>query len=202
MVYCSKCGAQNADGARYCNNCASALPLAAPSTPQGVSQQAPIQQAAQPGPELPPQLQPGQKATLLDYLSHYQGLQMHWVKRFVALVLDFIFIWIPVYVFLVFILWGLGGWWSTLIGFVALFLYSAFLESARGATIGKSILGLRVVSTKGRLELSDTLVRNITKVVPLFLLLEFIVTLVVETTDAHQRYLDKLAKTTVVEKNA
>ena len=202
MVYCSKCGAQNADGARYCNNCASALPLAAPSTPQGAPQQIPTQQPAQPQPELPPQLQPGQKATLLDYISHYKGLQLHWVKRFVALVLDIIFVVLPVYVILVFIIWTLGGWWSVGIGGVILFLYSGFLESAYGVTIGKAILGLRVVSTKGKLDLSDTLVRNITKVIPLLLLLEFVVSLVVETTDAHQRYLDKLAKTTVVEKSA
>jgi uncharacterized RDD family membrane protein YckC len=122
------------------------------------------------------------------------------VKRFVALILDAIFIMIPVYVFLVFIVWALGGWWSIVLGGVVLFLYSAVFESAYGITIGKAILGLKVVSTKGKLDLADALVRNISKIIPILLLIEFVVSLVVETTDAHQRYLDKLAKTTVVER--
>lgn len=200
MVYCSKCGGQNADGAKFCNYCAAPLGAIPQVAPQVAQQQAPAQQTAQPQQELPPQLQPGQKATLLDYISHYKGLQLHWVKRFVALVFDFLFIMLPVYVILVFLIFPLGGWWSIGLGGVVLFLYSAFFESAYGVTIGKAILGLRVLSTKGKLDLSDTLVRNITKVIPPLLILEFVVSLVVETTDAHQRYLDKLAKTTVVEK--
>jgi uncharacterized RDD family membrane protein YckC len=160
------------------------------------------QQAAAAGPPLPPQLQPGQKATLLDYLSHYQGLQYHWVRRFVALVFDAIFVLLPVYVFLIFVSWMFWGFFGFLgFGGIALFLYSAFFEYAFGGTIGKMILGLRVVSTQGgKLQLEAALVRNITKIYSLLLLLEFVITLVVETTDAHQRYLDKLARTTVIEK--
>jgi len=149
---------------------------------------------------LPPQLQPGQKASLLDYLSHYQGLQVHWAKRFVAIVLDAIFVVIPVYVFMVFVSWLVGGIWFVGVGGVFLFLYSTILEYAGGATIGKAIMGLKVVSTQGKLELPSAMLRNITKIYALLLLIEFIVTLFVETTDVHQRYTDKLAKTTVIEK--
>lgn len=202
MVYCSKCGTPNPEGARYCNSCAAALALAEAATTWSNLQQPGVSQ--QPGQEpaqLPPQLQPGQKASLLDYLSHYQGLQYHWVRRFVALLFDAIFVLLPVYVVLALMSWMLGGFLGFMgIGGIVLFLYSAFFEYSWGGTIGKLIMGLRVVSTKGKLELMDTLVRNITKVYSLLLLIEFIVTLVVETTDAHQRYLDKLAKTTVIEK--
>lgn len=195
MIYCSKCGAQNADAARYCNNCASPLGPAAQTATQGP------QEPAQAQPPLPPQLQPGQKATLLDYLSHYQGLQYHWVRRFVAIVLDAIFVVIPVFVIMSLLSWFFGGLWLfTGIGGVALFLYSALFEYAMGATIGKAVLGLKVVSTRGKLDLPDALLRNITKIYVLLLLIEFVVSLVVETTDAHQRYMDKLAKTTVIEK--
>ena len=201
MVYCSKCGAQNADGARYCNHCATPLPAAAPTGSQSASpQQVPDQQPMQSQPSLPPQLQPGQKATLLDYLTHYQGLQFHWAKRFVALVLDAIFVVVPVYVFLALVSWLIGWIWLIPVGGIILFLYSALFEYASGATIGKAIMGLKVVSTQGKLELPNAMIRNITKIYPLLLLLEFIVTLVVETTDAHQRYMDKLSKTTVIEK--
>lgn len=194
MVYCSKCGAQNPEGARYCNSCAAALALTESAGPQ-------IAQPQQAPAPLPPQLQPGQKATLLDYLSHYQGLQYHWVGRFVAFVIDAILIMAPVYVLLVFLGWLLGGFLGFVgLGGVVLFLYSAFFEFKWGATVGKMVMGLKVVSIQGKLELSNTMIRNITKIYTLLLLIEFIVTLVVETTDAHQRYSDKLAKTTVVGK--
>lgn len=198
MVYCSKCGALNADGAKYCNNCATALPLTTQGAPP---QQSSFQQAEQASAPLPPQLQPGQKATLLDYLSHYQGLQYHWVRRFVAIVFDAIFVMVPVYVFLVFATWMFGGFFGYIgLGGIILFLYSALFEFSFGATLGKMIMGLKVVSTQGKLEFPNALIRNITKIYALLLIIEFIVTLVVETTDAHQRYLDKLARTTVIEK--
>ena len=190
MAICPKCGSQNAEDARFCSYCAA--PLAAP------------QMAAQPqtqqGSSLPPQLQPGQKATLLDYLSHYQGLQYHWAKRLVAIILDSIFIIIPVYVFMTFVSWWVGGFLFIGIGGIVLFLYSALFEYAAGHTIGKAIMGLKVVSMRGKVELPDAMLRNITKIYGLILLIEFIATLFVETTDAHQRYTDKLAKTTVIEK--
>ncbi len=194
MIYCPKCGAQNADQAKFCNNCASPLGATAAQSPQEPSQ-------AQP--PLPPQLQPGQKATLLDYMSHYTGLQYHWVRRFVAIVLDSIFVVVPVYVILSIMAWLTGGWviFGGIMG-IFLFLYSALFESAIGATVGKAILGLKVVSTKGKLEFSDTLIRNVTKIYPLLLLIEFVASLFLETTDAHQRFMDKIAKTTVVEKTA
>jgi uncharacterized RDD family membrane protein YckC len=194
MAYCSKCGAQNPEGARFCNSCAATLSL---TEPAGAQPAQPSQASA----PLPPQLQPGQKATLLDYLSHYQGLQYHWVGRFVAFVFDAILVMAPVYVFLIFLGWLLGGFLGFVgLGGVILFLYSAVFEYKWGATIGKMIMGLKVVSIQGKLELPNAMIRNITKIYGLLLLIEFIVTLFVETTDAHQRYLDKLAKTTVVGK--
>jgi uncharacterized RDD family membrane protein YckC len=192
MVYCPKCGSQNPDQAKFCNNCASPLETTAAQAPQEPPQgQAP----------LPPQLQPDQKGTLLDYMSHYTGLQYHWVRRFVALVLDSIFVVVPVYVVLSIMAWLIGGWviFGGILG-IFLFLYSAVFEAAVGATVGKSILGLKVVSTKGKLDFGDTLIRNVTKVYPLLLLIEFIVSLFLETKDAHQRFMDKVARTTVVER--
>lgn len=190
MVTCSKCGAQNADGARYCNFCAAPLG----ETPQTA--------AETPSPLLPPKLQPGEKASLLDYMSHYQGLQVHWAKRLVAIVLDSIFVVIPTYVFMIFVSWLVGWYFFIGIGGVVLFLYSALLEYAIGTTLGKAIMGLKVVSTQGKLELPNTMLRNVTKIYSLLLLVEFIVTLVIETTDAHQRFADRLAKTTVIEKRS
>jgi uncharacterized RDD family membrane protein YckC len=199
MVYCSKCGMQNTDGARYCNNCAAALALTESGAPP--SQPAQAQQPAYAVAPLPASLQPGQKATLLDYLSHYKGLQYHWARRFVAILFDVIVLWLPVYIVMVISglhFWGFFGFLG--FGGILLFLYSALFEYMWGGTIGKMVLGLKVVSTKGKLDIGDALIRNISKVYSIFLLIELIITLVVETTDAHQRFLDKIARTTVVEK--
>ena len=118
-----------------------------------------------------------------------------------AFVFDAILVMAPVYVILIFAGWLFGGFFGFVgLGGIILFLYSAFFEYKWGATIGKMIMGFRVVSIQGKLELPNAMIRNITKIYTLLLLIEFVVTLVVETTDAHQRYLDKLAKTTVVGK--
>jgi uncharacterized RDD family membrane protein YckC len=199
MVYCSKCGNQNPDGARYCSNCAAALALTEAGVPQG--QPAQPQQPAYAVAPLPASLQPGQKANLLDYLSHYKGLQYHWARRFVAILFDVIVLWLPVYIVMVIAglhFWGFFGFLG--FGGILLFLYSALFEYMWGGTIGKMVLGLKVVSTKGKLDIADALVRNISKVYSVFLLIELVITLVVETTDAHQRFLDKIARTTVIER--
>jgi len=118
----------------------------------------------------------------------------------VGIVLDSIFVVAPVFVIFAFMDWWMGWCWFTVVAGVVLFLYSAFLEEFMGATIGKAIVGLKVISIEGKLELPSTLIRNVTKILAPLLFLEFLVTLVVQTTDAHQRYTDRLAKTTVVEK--
>ena len=140
-------------------------------------------------------------ATMLEQLSHDDRLQAHWAKRLVALLIDVVIVWAPIYLFMAFIGWMIGFAWfmgAVVIGFVW-FLYSAFLEYAMGATVGKMIMGLKVVPTEGRLELYNTMMRNLVKVFGLFLAVDFVLTLLLETTDARQRFTDKMAKTTVVE---
>ena len=97
--------------------------------------------------------------TMLEQLSHDDKLQTHWAKRLVALFIDVAIIWGPIYIFMALIGWMLGFAWfmgAVVIGFVW-FLYSAFLEFAMGATIGKMIMGLKVVPTEGRLELYNAM---------------------------------------------
>lgn len=139
--------------------------------------------------------------TMLDQLSHDDRLQTHWGKRLVAMFIDVAIIWGPIYIFMAIIGWMIGFAWfmgAVVIGFVW-FLYSAFLEYANGATIGKMIMGLKVVPTEGRLELYNTMMRNLVKVFALFLVVDFVLSLISETTDARQRFTDRMAKTTVIE---
>lgn len=166
---------------------------------------APHPSAPQPGPKpdlaSTPPTQPIKRPNLLDTLAQYPGARYHWARRFVALVLDVILVLVPVYAAMTLLDVLLGLWWMTGALGVVLFLYSAFLESSTGSTLGKAILGLKVVSKKGqKLELGDALVRNVTKIHGVLLLLEFVASLATETVDAHQRFMDKIANTTVVEK--
>jgi len=138
---------------------------------------------------------------MLEQLSHDDKLQSHWAKRLVALFIDVAIVWIPAYIFMALIGWMVGIAWfmgGVVIGFVW-FLYSAFLEYTMGATIGKMIMGLKVVPTEGKLELYNTMMRNLVKVFGLFLAVDFVLTLLLETTDPRQRFTDKVAKTTVIE---
>ena len=140
-------------------------------------------------------------ATMLDMLSSDDRLKTHWAKRLIALLIDVAIVWVPIYIIMFIIGWMLGIAWfmgGVVIGFIW-FLYSAFLEYAAGATIGKMILGLKVVPTEGKLELYNTMMRNLVKIFGLFLAVDFILTLLSETTDARQRFTDKMAKTTVIE---
>jgi uncharacterized RDD family membrane protein YckC len=138
---------------------------------------------------------------MLEQLSHDDKLQAHWAKRLIALFIDVAIVWAPSYVFMALMGWMLGIAWfmgGVVIGFVW-FLYSAFMEYTMGATIGKMIMGLKVVPTEGRLELYNAMMRNLVKVFGLFLALDFLLTLLLDTTDARQRFTDKMAKTTVTE---
>jgi uncharacterized RDD family membrane protein YckC len=140
-------------------------------------------------------------ATMVDMLSSDDRLKTHWAKRLIALLIDVAIVWVPIYIIMALIGWMLGFAWfmgGVIIGFIW-FLYSAFLEYAAGATIGKMILGLKVVPTEGKLELYNTMMRNLVKIFALFLAVDFILTLLSETTDARQRFTDRMAKTTVME---
>lgn len=84
--------------------------------------------------------------------------------------------------------------------YVLWIVYFTFLESARGQTIGKQLLHLKVISaTSGQTpDLTHSLVRNILRIIdwlPTLYLLGFIVALV---TERKQRVGDLLADTIVV----
>jgi len=140
-------------------------------------------------------------ATMVEMLSNDNKLQTHWAKRLIALLIDVAIVWGPIYLIMALVGWMLGFAWfmgAVIIGFVW-FLYSAFFEYAAGATIGKMILGLKVVPTEGKLELFNAMMRNLVKIFALFLAVDFILTLLTDTTDARQRFTDRMAKTTVIE---
>ncbi|MDP2663342.1 MAG: RDD family protein [Dehalococcoidia bacterium] len=194
--YCSNCGAELQEGSAFCANCgtprAGANP---PSTPAPAS--AP-QAAAAPGPQAPPQ-----PAAPVERFK-YQGV---W-SRLAAAIIDGIL--------LVALAWavamqigitvptsdGFGFELTGLPAYIAMAIWAAYFilfEAYLKGTIGKLILGMRLVNANGgRVGLVASLVRNILRVIdflPAFYILGIIL---VGTSKEKQRLGDRVAGTYVV----
>ena len=92
----------------------------------------------------------------------------------------------------------LGSVFTFLFGMIP-FLYFVAFEVLAGASIGKRVMGLKVVASGGRAPNAvEALVRNVSKLYWLLLLLDVIVGLAVSKTYT-QKYTDKLMDTSVVD---
>lgn len=140
-------------------------------------------------------------ATGFDLIGQSSELQKHWLSRLIAAMIDVSIILLPVYVVMILLGWMEGLAWfvgAVISGFIW-FAYSTILEFLDGATIGKLAMGLRVVTVRGsRLEMHETMIRNLTKVFGGFLLADMLIALLLDTTDPKQRYADRIANTTVI----
>ncbi len=138
--------------------------------------------------------------TGFDLLHHNKPLQKHWLKRVIAYIIDIFLSSIGAYAVFTIISFGLGPtvfiYFPLVAGLIQVF-YSAIFESLLGYTVGKRILDLEVESLQQELDISKTLVRNVTKVHGLLLFLDWIAGMIVEG-DPRQRYLDRIANTTVI----
>jgi uncharacterized RDD family membrane protein YckC len=136
----------------------------------------------------------------------------HWLYRFIAWVIDSIIIGIPVWLIWTFAIWsiifsggalwllGFGSWLflPLLFGLIEV-LYFVFLDVSWGATIGKRVMGLKVQMTDGgKVNFGKAFIRNISKIYPLFLFLDWIIGLATPGADRRQKYSDRMAGTTVV----
>jgi uncharacterized RDD family membrane protein YckC len=156
-------------------------------------------------------------ATGLDLIGDDKRLQDHWLRRFAASLIDWIIISLPFWVVFNMIggrLWGFGIF---MMG-AAWILYSAVLEQHIGTTVGKSVMELGVMSQEpmeshafqgqlesghsnyGELAIDRSIIRNISKVHPVALLIDWLIGMVTPG-DPRQRYLDRIAKTMVMHKS-
>jgi uncharacterized RDD family membrane protein YckC len=143
-------------------------------------------------------------ATPIDQLQKDRRLQEHWLRRFVAFIIDAIIITVIVYVIVFaatfgaakFNAWSIFFTWGFAAG-VAILLYTGILEGIRGATIGKQILKMRVVSQRGPMDIGKGLIRNISKIWWLLLLIDLLVGFLTGGGGATQRYIDRIAGTYV-----
>jgi uncharacterized RDD family membrane protein YckC len=134
--------------------------------------------------------------TGFDYLSRDKALQAHWLRRFVAIVVDAAIIYLPVNLF-----FGFLGFNSLLVFMstgVLFFVYTSLFDALIGGTFGKMLMSLKSVSIAGKLDPAQALMRNISKVLGPLLLLDWIVGMLVDTNDPRQKWTDQLAGTSVI----
>ncbi len=144
--------------------------------------------------------------TAASLIGSNKQLQDHWVRRILACILDII-IFIILSVILI-VLFGVlaivipGGLLVlALITGIIWFFYFFILEGISGATLGKRFMNLRVVPTMGEMSIVKSIIRNISKIYWLFFLVDWLIGFVTDG-DPRQRFLDRIANTTVVRTDA
>ncbi|HEV8595068.1 MAG TPA: RDD family protein [Thermoplasmata archaeon] len=142
----------------------------------------------------------------LNIIGSNKALQDHWVKRVLAYIIDWIIL-VIISILLTLVLaptvWFGGGVGSIFFG-AGLFLYALIAilywviqEGFMGGTVGKKIMGLRVVGTHGPVDIVKAVIRNVSKIHGILLLLDWIAGLATEG-DPRQKFTDRFAGTTVV----
>ena len=127
-----------------------------------------------------------------------KALQEHWLRRFVAIIIDNIIVWIPLFILSFFpFFWFFGIWtWGWLGQSVFFFLYCVVLEISMGATIGKRLMSLHVVGIQEQRTPMMVLVRNVSKIFGLLLFLDWLVGMLTPG-DPRQKYTDRMIGCTV-----
>ncbi len=135
------------------------------------------------------------------------NLQDHWIRRIIAYIIDSILVSVvagmllfitrlPFYIANPFAL--IDPFFFPFTSGLFLALYSVLMELYRGSTIGKGLMGLKVITKSGgNLSIEKILIRNISKIHGLLLILDFIGGLVLFP-ELNQKYSDKIADTTVI----
>lgn len=141
----------------------------------------------------------------------------YWLLRVVAFIIDSIIIGVVTWIIFSFVLYSLlftgSLYWLYLgYGYYLIFpfvlgilevLYFAILDVAWGGTIGKRIMGLQVQMTNGnKVAFDKAFIRNVSKIYWIFLLLDWVVALFTSGVDRRQKYTDRMAGTTVVQRSA
>jgi len=141
----------------------------------------------------------------LDSFGSDSNLRDHWVKRFVALLIDYLIFWCistVLFWFVIFPLdWNLPYVWTVFqpgLAGLFMFVYSFVMEvSAGNATVGKRVMNLRVIAITGDVDLGKAIIRNVSKIHGAFLLLDWLVGFVTEG-DPKQKWFDRVGGTSVV----
>jgi len=176
-IYCSNCGEELPDGSKFCTKCGTPVTLEAKTE------------------------------NVFQKFETNQNLQDHWVIRFLAYFIDSVIVSVAAGILLFII--RLPLYIANPVALIDPFIfpfaiglilvpYSILTESYSGATIGKGLMGLKVVTKSGvNPSFEQELIRNISKIYGLLVILDFIGGLNTAT-DPNQKYSDRLANTTVI----
>ena len=177
LIYCSKCGEKLPDDSKFCPKCGAAAKL-----------------------EVSPE------SSFVAKFERDPRLQEHWIKRAVAYVIDSIIVGIATAIILTIALFPIfmvnPAAFFNIFSFpfamgLLYILYFTIAETMYGATLGKSLLGLKVATkADGKLSFEKAFIRNVSKIHWVLLLLDLIGGLIIST-DLHQKYTDRIANTTV-----
>ncbi len=185
MAFCSRCGKELPAGATFCPSC---------GAPVAGGEAAPATGAL----------------SGFETLTKDQKAQEYWVQRFVAFIIDaaivyLIFLVITLLIAVPFFFTGafigaglfFGGIFAVLGGLI-LVLYFTVAESTSGASIGKRIFKLKVVSKSGsHPNFVESFIRNVSKIYWLLLLLDVVIGLALSH-GYQQKYSDSMMGTKVV----
>jgi uncharacterized RDD family membrane protein YckC len=171
LIYCTRCGKEMSESSEFCPNCKASA-----------------------------RHENGSSGTAAERILNEGTLQQHWIKRAIAILIDSIIVGIATAILSLLI--GVSGIFNWLaLPFVMGLLYVLYFtvtESIYGYTMGKRIVNLKVIEANGKKPgLESAFIRNISKIHVLLLLLDTLGGFFVSK-DAHQRYVDQIAKTTVV----
>lgn len=123
----------------------------------------------------------------------------HWILRLIALIIDGIILAIVAAILFFILVFPLDALlWPLVVG-VLMLLYFLFLDVNYGGTLGKRIVGLKVQTVNGgRINYSQSVIRNISKIYWLLILLDWIIGIATPG-DKRQKYTDRIAGVVVVQ---
>ena len=136
--------------------------------------------------------------TAMDLISTDEDLRDHWIKRFIAIIIDYVIVSVPVSILSLLML-GLPPIGLPFIGLQGVFFFVYFLitEITMGASIGKRIMNLKVIALTGELDAGKVVIRNISKIVSIFLFIDLLIGFFTEG-DPKQKLMDRYAGTSVI----
>ncbi|UCD91621.1 MAG: RDD family protein [Methanobacteriota archaeon] len=133
----------------------------------------------------------------LDIIGHNRPLRRHWLRRMAAFLVDAVLVLFPLWIVLevlqirpIYIFGFASG--------MLFFLYSSISEGLWSRTPGKEMLGLKVYSLMGKMELHKAMIRNASKFFWYVLPLLDTIFGLASSGDPRQRLSDRIAKTTIV----
>jgi len=220
-MFCPQCGQKNPDGFRFCGHCGVPLPVVAQPAPSA-NAAAPFDRppVTMPPPPSGQAYQPWGPAAVPPATSGYAPLPFATAEygvarsmeykgvgpRFGAIVIDNIVMAIAgVILGVLLMMAGLSpeteeyADTTSLLCLVLAFGYYSFFEGVFGGTIGKLLLGMRVVNAEGRnCGLGRALVRNLLRIIDALPFAYIVGAALVDSSDKRQRLGDRVAKTYVV----